>query len=336
MLAYAYQTLRERGYDSVATEEFSHIQDLFAAILIKGVSSQIKRGLFKDYILMSEIIPGIKGKINIAESIKRQTMVNSKMACEFDNFTEDNILNQILKVSMVLLYLKGDIKARNRISLRKLLVYFGGVTDISPTEINWSSLNYHRNNATYRMLINICWLLLKGMLQTSDKGDYRLADYIDDQKMHRLYEKFLLGYYQTEHPKYRAKSAQISWDLAEDTDKMFLPVMQSDVTLTYGDKVLIIDAKYYTKTMQKSWISETTTYWSHNLYQIFTYVKNMDKKKTGNVSGILLYAKTDEAVTPNQDYLLGDNRIGAFTLDLSGPWEDIKFQLDELTKEYLN
>ena len=45
MLTYAFQVLRQTNYDEVASEEFEKIQDLFAAILAKGVTKQLKQGL---------------------------------------------------------------------------------------------------------------------------------------------------------------------------------------------------------------------------------------------------------------------------------------------------
>ena len=47
MLSYAFQVLQEQGYRSVAAENFQNTADLCAAILEKGVSSQLKRGLGK-------------------------------------------------------------------------------------------------------------------------------------------------------------------------------------------------------------------------------------------------------------------------------------------------
>ena len=44
------------------------------------------------------------------------------------------------------------------------------------------------------MLISICQLIVEGMLITTDKGDYRLALFVDEQRMCRLYEKFILEY----------------------------------------------------------------------------------------------------------------------------------------------
>ena len=89
--------------------------------------------------------------------------------------------------------------------------------------------------------------------------------------MSRLYEKFILEYYIKEHPEIKASSSQISWALDDDIGTM-LPVMQSDIMLSYANKILIIDAKYYTHTMQSQY--GTQSLHSNNLYQIFTYVKN--------------------------------------------------------------
>ena len=60
MLSYAFQVLNEAGYKKLATEEFENIGDLCAAILIKGISSQIKRGLVREYIPETEALSSLK------------------------------------------------------------------------------------------------------------------------------------------------------------------------------------------------------------------------------------------------------------------------------------
>lgn len=65
MLSYAFQVLNEQGYKLVATEEFDNVAELCAAILIKGVSLQIKRGLGKEYVLQTESLSALRGKIDI-------------------------------------------------------------------------------------------------------------------------------------------------------------------------------------------------------------------------------------------------------------------------------
>lgn len=227
MLSYAYLTLRETGFDNVAAEDFDNIHDLFAAILVRGVSNQIKRGLHRDYIPQEEPLSGLRSKIRLTESLKQQTITQRKLICAYDEFTENSLHNQVLKGTMHLLLKFGTVKAENKKQLRKLLLYFSDVEEIVPASIRWSALKYHRNNAAYRMLINICWLVVKGLLLTTEAGDYRLGKWLCDEQMHRLYEKFVLSYYQKEHPAYSPRAAYIDWNITDGADTTYLPAMKS-------------------------------------------------------------------------------------------------------------
>ena len=326
MLAYAFQVLNENGYKDIATEQFDNVGELCAAILAKGISVQLKRGLGKEYVSQTEPLSSLRGKIDIAESIKTQSMLRKQLVCTYDDFTVNSYMNRILKSTMELL-IRSDISKVRKKDLRKLLVFFGDVDSIDVYDINWR-LQYNRNNQSYRMLISICYLVVKGLLQTNTAGITKLMDFLDEQRMCRLYEKFILEYYRREHPEVKASVSQIPWQLDDDFGAM-LPVMQSDIMLSKGRATLIIDAKYYGHTTQSQY--GVNTLHSGNLYQIFTYVKNKDAEygdQPHTVSGMLLYAQTDEVVQPNHVYHMSGNKITVRTLDLNLPFSDIAKQLD--------
>jgi len=330
MLSYAFQALHSTGFDNVASEDFDNIHDLFAAILSHGVGVQVKRGLHRDYVRNEETLAGLRGQINVAETIKHQTQSQGKLVCSYDDFSPDSPYNQILKSVMLLLLRHGNVKTENKMALHKLLLYFSEVTEISPAEIRWDSLKFHRNNSSYRMLIGICRLVVKGLLLTTEKGTYKLATWLQDEEMHQLYEKFVLSYYLRNHPEFLPKAAFINWDIADGDKSVYLPIMKSDITLQNGNRKLIIDTKYYKQTIQLNSLYDSQKYNSSNLYQIYAYVKNTDKDATGNVAGVLLYAKTDETVTPDDDMIIGGSRISLKTLDLNCDWGTITDQLEKL------
>lgn len=334
MLSYAFQMLNEQGYKNLATEDFDNAGDLCAAILIRGISYQLKRGLGREYISETDTISAIRGKIEITESIKNQSMIRSQMVCTYDEFSVNSPLNQIIK-STVMLLLKADISKPRKKELRKLLVYFDDVSVVDVRSINWS-INYNRNNQTYRLLITICYLVVKGLLQSKSDGSVKMMDFLDEQRMCRLYEKFILEYYKKHYPQIRTAASLIDWALDDGIGTM-LPTMQSDIMLSYQkgdiDKTLIIDAKYYAHTTQVQY--DIHTLHSNNLYQIFTYVKNK-AVKGGEVSGMLLYAKTDEDIYPNNEYQMSGNRVTVRTLDLNCDFENITAQLDSIVKTHFD
>lgn len=329
MLSYAFQVLTEEGYKKISTEEFENVAELCGAILVKGLSSQIKRGLNKEYVQKSDSLSSLRGKINISASIKEQSMLRKQLICFYDDFSVNSYMNRIIKTTMNTL-LRSNISVERKKEIRKLIIYFLDVETLNPETINWN-LQFNKNNQTYQMLIFVCYLILKGLLQTTSSGIIKMMTFLDEQRMYKLYEKFILEYYRKEHPELKVTASQIPWNIDDGYIEM-LPIMQSDIMLKKDDKSLIIDAKYYGQTIQKRYNSNTLH--SANLYQIYTYVKNLDRKNTGNVSGMILYAKTDELVFPNNNYIMGGNSISVKTLDLNCDFSEIKRQLDSIAYRY--
>ena len=185
------------------------------------------------------------------------------------------------------------------------------------------------------MLLKVCYCVLEGLLYSDEQGNYKVASFLDEQRMCRLYEHFVLEYYRYHYKgAITANSAQVKWNV-DDGIIDFLPVMQTDIMLKHKEKTLIIDAKYYGRTMQTN-RHDTITIHSNNLYQIFTYVKNYDSESSGNVSGMLLYAKTDEEVYPNNEYQMSGNKITVRTLDLNCDFDVIASQLDDIIKNHFD
>lgn len=331
MLSYAFQVLNEKGYKDIATEQFDNVAELCAAILSKGITVQLKRGLGKEYIPQTEALSSLRGKIDITESIKTQSLLRKQLICIYDDFTVNSYLNRILKTTMVLLH--ADVSKVRKKAIRKLMIYFADVDVLDVHNINWN-IRYDRNNQSYRMLISICYLVVKGLLQTNTDGSTRLMVFIDEQRMCRLYEKFILEYYRKEHPEITARASQIPWQL-DDRFSDMLPVMQSDITLSEGNRTLIIDAKYYAHNTQTQY--DVHTLHSGNLHQIFTYVKNRDAEYGDvphEVSGMLLYAKTDEQIQPDHVYHMSGNKISVRTLDLNCDFAEIAQQLNAIIAEH--
>lgn len=336
MLAYAFEILNQGGYEDIAVEEFENIHNLFAAILAKGIGRQLKQGLYREYIDKKEDIAVVRGKIDMPGTIRDRLARKRVLTCEYDELSENNLLNQILKTTVMLLLHHAKVEQKYKDELKKEMLFFSGVYTVDPVSVRWSSIYFQRNNNTYRMLISLCRLILEGMLLTTDSGEYKLASFVDEQRMNRLYEKFILEYYAKECPQVKATASQIRWILDDGIGTM-LPSMQSDIMLTKGSDVLIIDAKYYTHTTQVQY--DVHTLHSGNLYQIFTYVKNKDAEfgdKEHSVSGMLLYAATDEDIQPDNSYMMSGNRISVKTLDLNQPFEKIAEQLNSIVCENFN
>ena len=331
MLTYAFQVLHQSNYDEISTEPFDNVHDLFAAILSKGIAQQLKQGLHREYINKTEDLSVMHGKLDFNGTIKNRVQNRKMLSCEYDELSENNIFNQILKTTTFLLIKEPDVKEESKNALKKEMLFFSNVDEVDPFTIRWDLLRFNKNNQGYRMLLSICQFVLEGLLLTTDDGDVKLAQFLDEQRMCRLYEKFILEFYRKEVPEVKANASKIEWQL-DDGISTLLPTMQSDIMLTRGEKSLIIDAKYYSHSTQVQYGKHSLH--SNNIYQIFAYVKNQDVGNTGNVAGLLLYAKTDEEIAPDMDVVMSGNKISAKTLDLNCDFKEISSQLKNISKEY--
>lgn len=138
----------------------------------------------------------------------------------------------IIKTTITLLIKQCNVKIENKSVLKKDLLFFDSVDYIEPSASKWDRIRYQRNNQSYRMLLNICRLVIDGLLLSTEQGMIKMATFLDDQRMSHLYEKFIIEYFRYHHPELRANPDQVQWNLDDDNDT-WLPNMISDVFERY-------------------------------------------------------------------------------------------------------
>lgn len=334
MLAYAYKSLQLNHFQSLRTEEFERVQDLYAEILNLSVSYLLKRGLYKEYIFKQDEARVIRGKIQVNRTIQENLFLKKKMMVEYDVFSENNLLNQILKTTMMRLSRSQQVTRKHRKKIKNLLLFFSEVEEIELNKNKWQAIQYSPQNAHYQLPIDICRFLYESALLDESGSTLSFHGVSDDQYLSSLYENFVFEFYRLE-TNYSVSRPQIQWQ----TDNHFsaaLPVMQTDIVLKNKKKTLIIDTKFYQKNMVRR--SDEFAYKQHagNLYQIFAYVENYPRSSLKeSVDGMLLYARTTDDEQPDHHYQIKGHKIGVVTLDLFQDFSGIKRQLLDYAAQML-
>lgn len=327
MLAYAFRDFRFSIDDNIAGEHFEEIHDLFAEILIRGVSCLLKQGLFKTYESNEGKLSTIRGRIHLYKTCETEQNNPYQAYCIYDELTGNNIYNQILKSALQLLLRCENVRTSRKDSIRSILPYFQRIDLIDLSIVRWNTISFDRRNSNYQMLVNICKFIIKDMLMTTNAGAYRMKS-LSEKNMNLLFQRFVLAYYQRHHPETNARSEQIPWNFIEEGDyEDMLPIMQTDIMLSVGERTLIIDTKYYSHILQSHY--DKQIFHSNNFMQLYAYVSNYDVTHTGKVDGMLLYAKTDVEQVPHIKRETPEgNRVYVRTLDLYQDFQSICAQLD--------
>ncbi len=329
MLAYAFRDFRFNMFEDICGENFEDTHNLFAEILIRCVSSQLKQGLYKTYVSQEGALPVIRGRIDMLKTYVIQQSNPYRAFCNYDELSVNNPYNQVVKTTLQYLAKCSDVDENRKQTIRQLIRFFTLIDPIDMASVHIEQFRFDRNNQNYQFLVYICLFIFKELLMTTNEGPYKLRTLSDDQ-IARLFEKFVLEYYRRHHPETKPRAAQVKWDVIdEESSTGILPTMQTDIMLTIGDRTLIIDTKYYNHTLQSNFDRDKIH--SANLYQIYTYVNNYDVGHTGKVNGMLLYAKTlDDPCLDDKRTLRDGNVIYFKTLDLNRDFKEIANQLESI------
>ncbi len=329
MLCYALRSLPEPGkVQGMGQEDFVQVHELFAALLGAELARLLKQGLSREYREHTDALPLLRGKVNMPGTIRQNMACRHLLVCEYDELSEDNLFNRIIKTAALLLIRHQEVSFARRAALKKLMPFLAGVGTLDAGRIPWAQLHYRRENRHYRLLMELCHFILEEWLLTTETGDYKLASYLDEKRMELLYERFLLNFFARECPWVHAAAPHIPWKVQEDCDTAQLPCMKSDMVLTCGSRTLIIDAKWYTNNMQGGKLH------SPHLYQISTYVNHYAATHPQQqVSGLLLYARTTAPTQPKADFTLLGKRIRAHALDMGEDFPSIETQLKGIAEE---
>lgn len=330
MLCYAWNVLEQSDNVLLGSEKFDNIYNLFARIYINGTGSLIKRGFNRYYIQKNRETSTLKGKINISDSIKAQSFHQGSMVCQFDEFSKNIKLNQIIKTTINILIKSPQLDADLKNKLLKIRVHFSDIEDIRLSKELFSSLRYNRNNNHYRMLINISELIYQALITNDEHNKFSFSDFVRDNQMARLYEKFVLNFYKRhlDESIYNVHAPKIKWNLDEkiaDEYLSLLPEMRTDIVIENKDKKtqIIIDTKYYAQTLVSNNWTDVEKVRTGHLYQIFAYVHNSDF--SGNKKGMLLYPTIEKEI--DAIFPIGGKNIEARTLNLNSEWQDITARL---------
>lgn len=328
LLCYAWDRLEERDIVHVDAADNSTLPDLLAQVLVSGTTILLKKGLDRYYIEHCEAIPGIKGKLDITATIKTNQLSLKRTVCIFDEFDYEILHNQILRTTLLTLLRVESLDADIRDQIKKIVIKFPPVKQISLSTRVFRHIRLNRNNYFYDFLLKVCEILYEILLINENEGDYQFKDFDrNEKKMAELFEAFVRNFYRHHLTDFHVQREYLHWHLEplSEVSKAFLPQMETDITLKSSQRKIIIETKYKKETLQTQYDVEKIH--SQNLYQLYAYLRNAEYKDAmgRHCEGILLYPTTTTEL--QLDYKFADHILKVRTLNLCQNWKDIESDL---------
>lgn len=337
MLCYAWDVLAIKDDISVGGDDYDNAYDLLARVFSFGLGKLIRSGFHRSYIEQTEELSSLRGKILLQNSISQNTMRHKKLVCSYDEYSTNDIFNQILKYTIDSILRNPNVSKITKQEIKKNSIFFAGIDAKAPTKANRQKLRFNRNNVTYRLLISIAVILYDNTSVNEENGKIFFKDFFREEQMNKVFEHFILHFYgaHLSRSQYKVHAPKIKWHLddqhnADVWSELF--VVDDDIGDRRTDIVvenrtldlqLIFDAKYYKNTFVSGYMndSEERVRTSH-INQIRGYL--LDSEFQGGKVGALLYPMVNNDLKTGTVKRIAGTPIVIKTINLAADWHEIE------------
>ena len=144
--------------------------EIFISMFLCELEALVKKGIKSDYVALEENLNFLKGKLNINEQIKRNSVHKERFYVGYSEFLSDIKINRIIKTTLKFLYKKSN-SSKNQQKIRELLFIFDEVSECEDYKNFFAKLVINRQVKHYEQTLLWCKIFLLNNSFTPHKGD---------------------------------------------------------------------------------------------------------------------------------------------------------------------
>ena len=144
--------------------------EIFISMFLCELEALVKKGIKSDYVALEENLNFLKGKLNINEQIKRNSIHKERFYVGYSEFLSDIKINRIIKTTLKFLYKKSN-SSKNQQKIRELLFIFDEVLECEDYKNFFAKLVINRQVKHYEQTLLWCKIFLFNNSFTPHKGD---------------------------------------------------------------------------------------------------------------------------------------------------------------------
>ncbi len=293
------------------------LPDVLALALAHHARRAFARGLLHGYRVEEEALHTVRGRIRFDEQMRRRFGIPLPVEVRYDDFTDDILVNQLVKAAA---YRLVDMRLRS-LKARIGTGWIAGMLDnvslreFPPNDV--PDVPFDRLNEHYKNVVELSRLILRHSAFQSSRGVTRASGFLID--MNVLFQEFLtvalreaLGVSERAFGEHGIPSL----------DKGNRLHLRPDLVWRDGSSCVFVgDAKY--KNIADKAVPES------DIYQMLAYVTALNLQ-----GGMLIYAK-GEADTAAYHIRNVDKTVEVASLDISGTLNDILMNVRGLGRKVM-
>ena len=169
------------------------LSEILAGIFAKRLKEELLKGPERAYITQRENMRSFKGRLLTARQVQHNSAHRERFYCEFDEFSDDTMMNRIFRATCRILQQVARTPATLD-ALQQCILLLDGVSDVDIQDADFGKIVLNRQNERFDDVLRFCRLLLAGRTPTIQSGDTRTFSLLFD--MNRVFERFIAAFLQ--------------------------------------------------------------------------------------------------------------------------------------------
>lgn len=165
-----------------------NLLDIFILHFCEQLRIQLAQGMIRKYVKREKNLNVLRGRLLTERQFKFNLTHRERLFCRYDELSEDNAYNRILKFVLVIL-MRAASENRTFQQVSELLMRFDPISDSSVDSVMLDSLNFDRLTARYEPIFDQCGYFLKGFYPDVRAGKEPCLSVLFD--MNRLFEEYV-------------------------------------------------------------------------------------------------------------------------------------------------
>jgi 5-methylcytosine-specific restriction enzyme subunit McrC len=280
------------------------LMEFFIGYFLAQVTRLIKYGIRSDYRETNANLTYIKGKLDIAEHIRKNAAHREVFHVRFDEYLPDRPENRLIKSCLKLVAGLARATANQKLC-REHLFTFHDIPQSTNHAWDFQCCRKDRNVAHYDEVMMWCRMLLSGDSPLPQFGHRRCISLLFP--MEQVFESYVAVKLKQQRPDWRVSTQVGTEHLVQRHNRRKLFKLKPDILIHNGLSQVIADTKWKIIAQQKPRYDISQA----DLYQVYTYGHKYLKSEDNKVV-YLIYPMTDEFKTPLSPFVFEDG----FTLHI--------------------
>ena len=188
MLAVALDLKIETGRMTDLDWQRETLLEILIRIFCDKLTEAVRRGMPRRYTLHDDDLPTLRGSLDIPRQFTRHIANPGRLACRYDELSEDISLNHIMKATIGHLA-RMSRNATNVQRLRELAFVYAEVADVQVPALRWEDVVIDRTNRSWLELFGMAQLFLRNRYQTTSAGSGQGSALLFE--MNALFEEYI-------------------------------------------------------------------------------------------------------------------------------------------------